>query len=73
MGPRKQLEGCRFEKKGPFLQDTLEGVLEVSVIWHILSNALLSTLKCGYCFPITETLWLFLLNGWKGCYCGTPC
>ena len=60
-----------LKKKGPFQPNTLEGVLQVSVIWHILLNSLMSTWKCGYCFLVMETLKLSLLNGWKGCYCGT--
>ena len=56
-----------LEQKGHFLWGTLEGVLEVSILWHILSNSLLSTWKCGFCFPIIATLQLSLLNGWKGC------
>ena len=42
-GPRKMVEGCRLEKEGLFPTGLLEGVLEVSVIWHILLNSLLST------------------------------
>ncbi len=61
-----------LKKGGPFLQDTLERVLEVLIMWHILLISLLSICKLGYGFPIKETLQISLLNDWKGSCCGTP-
>ncbi len=72
-GTRKQLEGCWLEKEGSFpAQNPGSSAGSVSNVSNPFKLTLIH-LKVWLLVPNYKTLWLSLLNGWKGCYCGSPC